>query len=311
LAVPLLLALLAAAGLLFSFAAEASAASFGKPAISTTQATFTIPPGTAASWTLKLWSGGTLEGMATGTSGTLTVAVPNLPASPCTVQADIRAVTPSGAPFYFAGNRRTLPRCGVTPPTQNISGHIYLCTAGAPTTTEVSGGTLAATGPETLMSHSNPVTPTAVTAGGYTMTASAPPTFTFVLCGGTATVGSGGQTASQSVTVPSGGAGAGLFYVTGPPTAGNGGSGGSAGATGNGPPTAAGSGSTGNPAAATTAAVTSPTPAASSQLAFTGMDAGPPLLLGVALVLLGSLLIRFSRARRLPEPTAVRVRPPS
>ena len=56
---------------------------------------------------------------------------------------------------------------------QTIAGHIYLCTNGNPTTTEQSGGTLAASGPTTVSATPNPLAPTQVNAGGYTMTATA------------------------------------------------------------------------------------------------------------------------------------------
>ena len=101
----------------------------------------------------------------------------------------------------------------VVPVTQTIAGHIYLCTNGTPTTTEESGGTLAASGPSTLSATPNPLAPTGVNAGGYTMTATAPPGYQLVVCGGSSTPNSSGSSATESVTVPSGGAGVGIFYV--------------------------------------------------------------------------------------------------
>ena len=101
----------------------------------------------------------------------------------------------------------------VVPVSQTIAGHIYLCTSGAPTTTEESGGTLAASGPSTLAATPNPLAPTGVNAGGYTMTATAPPGYELVVCGGSSTPNSSGTSATESVTVPSGGAGVGIFYV--------------------------------------------------------------------------------------------------
>ena len=101
----------------------------------------------------------------------------------------------------------------VVPVSQTIAGHIYLCVNGAPTTTEQSGGTLAASGPTTLSATPNPLAPTQVNAGGYTVTATAPAGYTLVACTGSSTPDSTGSTATESVTVPSGGAGVGIFYV--------------------------------------------------------------------------------------------------
>ncbi|HVC70066.1 MAG TPA: hypothetical protein VNC61_07350 [Acidimicrobiales bacterium] len=295
-----MLVLMGTIGFVLSVSGTSSAAGFGRPTITAAEATFKIPAHTEAIWTLNLWSHGTLEGTAMGTTGVLTVVVPTT--ADCTFQADVRAVSAGGASFYYAGFRATVPGCGTGPPVQSIAGHIYLCTDDLPTTTEVSGGTLAATGATPVVSQPNPVTPTGVTAGAYIMSAGSPDGFTFVLCGGAATIGADGQTASQSVTVPSGGAGVGLFYVTGPPLAAGGGTAGPnpvvPGAV------AAGSGSTVHPAAAIT---TSATPVASSHLAFTGIDAAPPVFLGLLLMALGSFLVIFSRARRVSHPRPARI----
>ena len=59
----------------------------------------------------------------------------------------------------------------------------------------------------------NPLAPTEVGAGVYTMTATAPSGYQLVVCGGSSTPGTSGSTATESVTVPSGGAGVGIFYV--------------------------------------------------------------------------------------------------
>ena len=91
---------------------------------------------------------------------------------------------------------------------QQISGHIYACWKGTPTTSEVPGGTLAVTsGPTTIPAQPNPVEPTNVPAGSYVMTATPPSGYRFAACG----TGSTGRT--QSVTVPGGGLGVGTFYV--------------------------------------------------------------------------------------------------
>ena len=100
-------------------------------------------------------------------------------------------------------------------PQQTIAGHIYLCNEGNPTTTEETGGTLAASGTDlsTIPPASNPSAPTDVTAGTYTMTATDPPGFHLVSCGGSSSPNGAGTSATESVSVPSGGAGEGLFYA--------------------------------------------------------------------------------------------------
>jgi uncharacterized repeat protein (TIGR01451 family) len=101
------------------------------------------------------------------------------------------------------------------PPTvQTIAGHIYLCDSTHPTTTEVPGGTLASTGPQTLGSSPNPLVSTKVASGGYTMTATPPPDYLLVVCGGSSTPASAGNAATEGVAVPAGGSGVGIFYVT-------------------------------------------------------------------------------------------------
>ncbi|HZU79965.1 MAG TPA: hypothetical protein VE991_08610, partial [Acidimicrobiales bacterium] len=97
----------------------------------------------------------------------------------------------------------------VPPTTQTLTGHIQLCSAG----TEVSGGTLAATGPVTVTSTPNPMTSVPVPAGQYTMSATAPSGYQFVACGGSATIGSPPTTATQTVNVPANGGGTAIFFV--------------------------------------------------------------------------------------------------
>jgi len=97
---------------------------------------------------------------------------------------------------------------------QSIAGHIYLCDNSVQTTSEVSGGTLAATGPQTLGSSPNPLGAIAVGSGVYTMTATTPSGYGLVICGGTSTAASGGNTATEAVAVPAGGVGVGIFYVS-------------------------------------------------------------------------------------------------
>ncbi len=99
-------------------------------------------------------------------------------------------------------------------PTQTIAGHIYLCNNGNPTTTEETGGTLAAggTGLSSVGPTPNPLAPTNVVAGTYTMNATSPPGFLIVTCGGGSWTPVG-TSASHSVVVPTGLTGVGTFYV--------------------------------------------------------------------------------------------------
>src|SRR5439155_900491 len=97
-------------------------------------------------------------------------------------------------------------------PTQTLSGHIYDCTSGTATTTEVTGGTLSATGPTTVASHANPLPATSVDAGSYTLTGTAPAGYTFVGCDVNHTPN------EDHVAVPAGGSGTGALYVALIPT---------------------------------------------------------------------------------------------
>jgi hypothetical protein len=300
-----LLAIAGAVGLSLVFAAPALAAStYARPTISATRSTFTVPAGKTATWTLRLWSHGTLDGSDSGRAGVLSVAVPRT--SDCEFQADVTSTPVGGTPFFYSGWRTTMANCGA--PLQTITGHIYLCVTGSPTTTEVPGGTLAANGPQTLASQANPVTNVSVADGTYTMTADAPTGFVLVACGGSASIGSNGLSASQSVPVPVGGAGAGVFYVSAPPVAGGGtggspGSGGPAGtASVNGATASSGSktgSNVGVPTAPAQEASSRVTPVAGSALAFTGLNVGPPLLLGLMMLALGSLMMVISQRQRV------------
>jgi len=185
-----------------------------------------------------------------------------------------------------------------TAPSQTIAGHIYLCDNANPTTTEESGGTVAASGATPVSATPNPLAPTEVGAGTYTMTATPPPGYQLVACGGSSTPSASGSTATEPVTVPSGGAGVGIFYVvaTSPvtsPTATTTGSGGTGSSGGSPPATPAGSTSTTPPTATTSAPL-----AATSTLAFTGASLAWEWLLGLVLVLLGSVLLALGRWRR-------------
>jgi len=184
-------------------------------------------------------------------------------------------------------------------PTQTIAGHIYLCNNGNPTTTEESGGTLGASGPTPVSATPNPLAPTEVGAGAYTMTAAAPPGYQLVVCGGSSTPGASGSTATESVTVPSGGAGVGIFYVvatpnvvTGPTTTSP--ASGSSGSSGGSSPTTAASTTSATPSSVTT----SPSSVTTSPLASTGSALSSEWLIGLILVLLGSALLVLGRWQR-------------
>jgi hypothetical protein len=179
------------------------------------------------------------------------------------------------------------------PPTQTLAGHIYLCNNSNPTTTEESGGTVGATGAQNVPTQGNPLTPINVNAGGYTMTATPPSGFILVACGGNSTPTSDGSSATEPVTVPSGGAGVGIFYVTASapvttPTT----------ITPTQPvtspsqttPVATAPASTAAPA--TTPTTTSTAPAS---LAFTGAPVGKEWIFGLGALILGSGLILASR----------------
>jgi hypothetical protein len=273
-----------------------------------------VPAPTTFTWTLRLWSHGTLEGSDTGASGMLIVSVPHT--SDCAFQADVSATAPGGRPFFYSGTRATMAACGRTP-TQTLAGHIYLCTpAGAPTTTEVPGGTLSATGPQSLSTQANPLDPTSVASGNYTIAAATPTGYLLVACGGTAAVASGGLTASQSLTLASGSTAVGFFYASTPPASGGGGgASGSSGNPGTSPSGATASAGSASGSAAPVQGATAPghgaivqdVTAAGSSLAFTGMDAEPPLLIGLILFALGTVLVVWSR-RRSVERQPVRVR---
>ncbi len=283
------------AGAAVALSASAFAVSPRPPKISATEATFAIPMGTTSTWTLKLWSHGNLEGSDSGTSGTLTVAVPTTP--DCLFQADVSVAPVGGKSSYYSGVRATVPGCG-PPPT--IAGDIYLCSGtGAQTTTEITGGMLAVTGPRTLPSQANPLLPTAVSSGSYTMGAGSPSGYVFVVCNGSASVSTTGFTATQTVVVPAGGAGFGAFYVVKAAPVGSlsGGSGPPPPNSGGGPATSPG---TPHPVSTVThhSQPAGATKVGSSSLAFTGMNTGPLLVVGFLALMLGGLVSLISRARR-------------
>ena len=247
-------------------------------------------------------SGGTLAA-----SGPTTVPATANPLAPTSVAAGgytMTASTPKGYTLVTCGGSSTpdgsgssatepvtVPSGGagvgifyVTPVIQTIAGHIYLCDADAGTTTEVSGGTLAASGPTTVPATANPLAPTSVGAGGYTMTAITPKGYTLVTCGGSSTPDGSGSSATEPVTVPSGGAGVGIFYVVAVVT--------STAVTS--PPTSAIALSPPAPPATATQTSSPPAPA----LAFTGAPLSQEWVVGAAAALLGMGLMVMARYRR-------------
>jgi uncharacterized repeat protein (TIGR01451 family) len=171
--------------------------------------------------------------MVTGGLGTLHVPTYAIPASPGqpSETATLTQTLPAGttgvitldiASTWSNGVSETdsgsfdLSTINCAAPVQSIQGHIYLCNNGNPTTTEETGGMLAAQGtglsvvPPTL----NPLAPVNVIAGTYSMTASSPPGFQLVTCGGSSGPTGAGTSATESVSVPSGGVGVGVFYAT-------------------------------------------------------------------------------------------------
>ncbi len=180
----------------------------------------------------------------------------------------------------------------VMPITQTIAGHIYLCAAGTGTNSEVSGGTLAASGPTSVPATANPLAPTSVSAGGYTMKATNPAGYTLVTCGGSSSPNPSGTSAAESVTVPSGGAGVGIFYVVASVTT----------SSATAPITPATSA-----AAPTTPAATTPprsSPVTTPAIAVTGAPLFGEWLIGAASLLLGLTLVVIARRRRSPEDAA-------
>ncbi|HET6793507.1 MAG TPA: hypothetical protein VFH45_03640, partial [Acidimicrobiales bacterium] len=222
------------------------------PSGGTGTATFYVAPATVPSQTLAGHIFDCTAGIPTSSErlgGALSAAGPqNVPAisnplAPTSVSAGTYTMTasaPAGFQFVPCGGSATVgspptsatatvvvPVGGsgtgvfyvapATVPSQTIAGNIFDCTTGTPTTDQVTGGSLAATGPQTLTAQANPLPPTNVAAGTYSMTATAPPGYQFVTCGASATPGTPPTTASTTVTVPPGGAGTGTFYVAAVP----------------------------------------------------------------------------------------------
>ena len=145
------------------------------------------------------------------TSGTDTLTVSS-------TYSDGFTVADSGSVTLLSGCSPVAPPTTTTttvpPVVQSISGNIYLCSNAQPTTTEQPVGSLGATGPEVVVVAPNPLAPSEVSGGAYTMTATAPAGFRLVACGGDATPDASGSSATEAVDVPIGGTAAGVFYVT-------------------------------------------------------------------------------------------------
>ena len=130
------------------------------------------------------------------------------------ITLDVSSTWSNGASETGSGTF-DLSMIGCAAPVQSIAGHIYLCHGGNPTTDEETGGMLGAdgTGLSTVPPTLNPLAPADVIAGSYSMTASSPPGFQLVACGGSSSPNAAGTSATESVDVPSGGAGVGVFYA--------------------------------------------------------------------------------------------------
>ena len=119
-----------------------------QPTLSPVQATFTIPAGSTATWTLNLWSAGVQLGTATGTTGTLRVPVPG--GTNCQLQADVRQ---NGV--FYSGVAKSFTNCGPTPTTTST-------TSTSTTSTTISSATTT-TAPPTSPTSSPTTVPGGVT----------------------------------------------------------------------------------------------------------------------------------------------------
>jgi hypothetical protein len=102
------------AGSLIGSAGVASAVTHIKPVITATQASFTIPASPSGVWRLVITTypqPDQLLGQTLGTSGTLTVSVPQTPT--CQIQADAAVQVGGTGPFvYYSGLQQVVPGCG-------------------------------------------------------------------------------------------------------------------------------------------------------------------------------------------------------
>lgn len=108
------LATVLAAGTLISSAGAASAVTRVRPVVTATQASFTIPSSPAGVWRLKITNYPPpyhVYAKTTGTSGTLTLSIPQVPM--CQVQADASVKATGTSKFvFYSGTRKVVPGCG-------------------------------------------------------------------------------------------------------------------------------------------------------------------------------------------------------
>jgi len=136
--------------------------------------------------------------------------------------SNLYTVSNNGATATFTNNV-TVPANGtgtanfyVIPIPGTLVGNIFLCSNGAPTTTQQTGGTVTTTINGSSASQPNPASFTNLTPGGYPAGATAPANFEFVSCGtSNYSIGNGGGTATytSNVNVPANGTGTANFYV--------------------------------------------------------------------------------------------------
>jgi hypothetical protein len=110
----LLLASALVVGSVISSAGIASAGTHVKPTITATQASFTIPSAPTGVWQLTLTTFPAPYqrlGRTSGTSGTLTLPVPQTPT--CQIQADVKVQVGGTGPFvFYSGTQKVVPGCG-------------------------------------------------------------------------------------------------------------------------------------------------------------------------------------------------------
>ncbi|MBO0730716.1 MAG: hypothetical protein J2P57_15775 [Acidimicrobiaceae bacterium] len=103
-----------AAGLGVAQTVASAATNHVKPTLTATQASFAIPARSSGTWIMNLWTHpapALLVGRTTGTSGTLTIPVPQTPT--CDFQVDVRhAPAGSTKSTFYSGLIATVPGCG-------------------------------------------------------------------------------------------------------------------------------------------------------------------------------------------------------
>ena len=101
-------------GSVIGSAGVASAGTHVKPVITATQASFAIPSTPTGVWRLTLTTWPPPEqrlGRTFGTSGTLTLPVPQTPT--CQIQADVAVQAGGTGPFvFYSGMKKVVPGCG-------------------------------------------------------------------------------------------------------------------------------------------------------------------------------------------------------